>query len=311
MATVRIYYKREDEDYGNWNLFYFPGTMDNADAVALFPDDTIDNTYPYGPRRKLDFIVGDNLGYVDVELNNAKRFSFNIRRKDFVTDYNGEFDVPLKQENYILNEYQYEVGYVWDIDTNINPDTSFYIKNDSPYVYADSTYTNILATDITCTTNNEFDKDLDTISFDDGGHEGGDGVDQGSYEYIKIFYSKGNAYFVEIPDDHVFPQADGTGIKDIRAYSMLYLLGNTYTIGENMDLSIDADALAVEKADALQVCEKAVANTLYKLGEDINAFDETAFLADVDAYKATKDIALSATIDYLKQQLDIRATLVA
>ena len=307
MATVRIYYKREDEDYGNWNLFYFPGTMNSEDAVALFPDDPIDNIYPYGPRKKLDFIVSDNLGYVDVELNNAKRFSFNIRRKDFVTDYNGEFDVPLKQENYILNEYQYEMGYVWDIDTNINPDTSFYIKNDSPYVYADSTYTNILATDITCTTIDNFDKDLDTISFDDGD----DGTDQGSYQYIKIFYSKGNAYFVEIPDNYVFPQEDGAGIKDIREYSMLYLLGNTYTIGENMDLSIDTDALAVEKADALQVCEKAIANSLYKLGEDIDAFDETAFIADVDAYKATKDVSFGATIDYLKAQLDIQATLTA
>ena len=307
MATVRIYYKREDEDYGNWNLFYFPGTMNSEDAVALFPDDPIDNIYPYGPRKKLDFIVGDNLGYVDIELNNAKRFSFNIRRKDFVTDYNGEFDVPLKQENYILNEYQYEMGYVWDIDTNINPDTSFFVKNDSPYVYADNTYTNILATDITCTTIDNFDKDLDTISFDDGD----DGTDQGSYQYIKIFYSKGNAHFVEIPDNYVFPQEDGTGIKDIREYSMLYLLGNTYTIGENMDLSIDADALAVEKADALQVCEKAIANCLYKLGEDIDAFDETAFLADVDAYKATKDVSFGATIDYLKAQLDIQATLTA
>ena len=75
--------------------------------------------------------------------------------------------------------------------------------------------------------------------------------------------------------------------------------------------SIDASALAVEKADALQVCEKAVANTLYKLGENIDAFDDAAFLADVDAYKATKDIALTATVDYLKQQLDIRTTLTA
>ena len=116
---------------------------------------------------------------------------------------------------------------------------------------------------------------------------------------------------MEIPDNHVFPQEDGTGIKDIREYSMLYLLGNTYTIGENMDLSIDAAALAVEKADALQVCEKAIANCLYKLGEDIDAFDDTAFLADVDAYKATKDVSFGATIDYLKAQLDIQATLTA
>jgi|TARA_B100001094_G_scaffold2782_1_gene2484 hypothetical protein len=311
MATVRIYYSRADQDYSNWNLFHFPGTMDQEDAVSLFPDDTVDNTYPYGPRSKSDFIANDSLAYVDVELNNAVKFAIYIRRKDFVTDYNGEFDAALKIEDDLLNEYQYEVGYVWEINTNVNPNTDFYIKEDSPYVYADSTYTNVLATDVTCTTNNNFDKELDTISFDDGGHDGGTGIDQGSYQYIKIFYSKGDAHFVEIPDSHVFPQADGNGIKDIRSYSVLYLLGNTYTIGENMDLSIDASALAVEKADALQVCEKAVANTLYKLGENIDAFDDAAFLADVDAYKATKDIALTATVDYLKQQLDIRTTLTA
>ena len=130
MATVRIYYSREDQDYSNWNLFYYSGTMNSEDAVALFPDDLIDNIYPCGPRKKLDFIVGDNLGYVDIELNNAKRFSFNIRRKDFVTDYNGEFDVPLKLKDYILNEYQYEMGYVWDIDTNINPKVAMVLIKD-------------------------------------------------------------------------------------------------------------------------------------------------------------------------------------
>lgn len=71
-----------------------------------------------------------------------------------------------------------------------------------------------------------------------------------------------------------------------------------------MDLSIDADALQIEKDDAKQMLEKAVANSLYKLGEDIDAFDEDAFLADVDAYKATKSLTLEATIDYLKTTLD-------
>jgi len=307
MATVRVYYKREDQDYSNWDLFYFPGTLYPQDAPNLFPDDLIDNVYPYGPRKKLNFVVDGTLGYVDVELNNAKRFSLYIRRKDFITDYNGEYDTPLKLTDDLLNEYKYEVGYVWDVDTNINPNVNFYIKNDSPYVYADNTYTDILATDITCSTINNFDKELDTISTDDGD----DGTDQGSYSFIKIFYSKANAYFVEIPDDWVWPVEGSPGIKDIREYSMLYCLGNTYNIGEDMDLSISADALATEKADALQVCEKAVANCLYKLGEDIDAFDETAFLADVDAYKATKDVSFGATIDYLKAQLDIQATLTA
>lgn len=307
MATVRIYYKREDQDYSNWNLFYAPGTIYQEDAVNLFPDDLIDNIYAYGPRKKLNFVVDGTLGYVDVELNNANKFSIYIRRKDYKFDYNNEYDEKADFVHELLNEYAYEVGYVWDINTNINPNTDFYVKYDSPYVYSDDTYTNVLATDITCTTNNNFDKTLDTISFDDGD----DGQDQGSYSYIKIFYSVTQAYFVEIPDDWLWPIEGGSGIKDIREYSMLYCVGKTYNIGEDMDLSIDADALAVEKADALQVCEKAVANSLYKLGEDIDAFDETAFLADVDAYKATKDIALTATIDYLKQQLDIRATLTA
>ena len=55
-----------------------------------------------------------------------------------------------------------------------------------------------------------------------------------------------------------------------------------------MDLSISTDALNAEKADALQMLEKAVANSLYKLGEDIDAFDEAAFFNDVDGYKAYK-----------------------
>ena len=71
-----------------------------------------------------------------------------------------------------------------------------------------------------------------------------------------------------------------------------------------MDISIDADALQVEKDDAKQMLEKAVANCLFKLGEDIAAFDEDAFIADVDAYKATKSSTLDATIDYLKTSID-------
>ena len=68
-----------------------------------------------------------------------------------------------------------------------------------------------------------------------------------------------------------------------------------------MDLSIDADALNAEKEDAKQMLEKAIANCLYKLGEVIADFDEDAFLADVDAYKATKASTLEATIDYLER----------
>ena len=93
---------------------------------------------------------------------------------------------------------------------------------------------------------------------------------------------------------------------------MLYLLNKSYTVGENdMNLSIDADALAIEKADAKQTLEKAIANCLFKLGEDVAAFDEDAFLADVDAYKATKNEVHEVVIDYLKESLDAHAAVSA
>lgn len=76
-----------------------------------------------------------------------------------------------------------------------------------------------------------------------------------------------------------------------------------------MQLSIDADALQAEKDDAKQMLEKAVANCLFKLGEDIAAFDEDAFLADVDAYKATKSASLVLVVDYLEETLNSLANL--
>ena len=100
--------------------------------------------------------------------------------------------------------------------------------------------------------------------------------------------------------------------NDIPRVQMLYLLNKSYTVGENdMNLSIDADALAIEKADAKQTLEKAIANCLYKLGEDVAAFDEDAFLADVDAYKATKNEVHEVVIDYLKESLDAHAAVSA
>ena len=91
---------------------------------------------------------------------------------------------------------------------------------------------------------------------------------------------------------------------------MVYLCGKTYTIGEDMQLSIDADALAEQKADALQVIDKAIANCLYKLNEVPADFDEDAFLADVDTYKASKSEVLANTVDYLKECLTTRPNLV-
>ena len=77
-----------------------------------------------------------------------------------------------------------------------------------------------------------------------------------------------------------------------------------------MQLSIDADALNVEKADALQMVDKAIANCLYKLGEVPADFDEDAFQADVAAYKATKSDVLANTVDYLEELLTTRPNLV-
>ena len=71
-----------------------------------------------------------------------------------------------------------------------------------------------------------------------------------------------------------------------------------------MDLSLSAEALQEQKDDAKQMLESAIANSLYKIGEDVDDFDEAAFLADVTAFKAGKDISFNQTIDYLKVCID-------
>jgi hypothetical protein len=106
------------------------------------------------------------------------------------------------------------------------------------------------------------------------------------------------------------PQPDGTKESNIRETLMLYLRGKSYNIGENMQLSIDQTALDVEKADALDMVDKAIANSLYKLGEDIDAFDEDAFQADVSGYKATKSDSMGPVADYLNELLNTRSGLV-
>ena len=71
-----------------------------------------------------------------------------------------------------------------------------------------------------------------------------------------------------------------------------------------MDLSLSAEALQEQKDDAKQMLEYAIANSLYKIGEDVDDFDENAFLADVTGFKAGKDISFNQTIDYLKVCID-------
>ena len=122
MATIRVYYKRfSDINYNDYNLFYFAGNGVYGDDAKLFPDIDLDIQNPYGPRSKEDFTVDSGLGYVDIEMNTSKKVAFYIRRKDFRFDYNGEYDEGLNLEDDSLNEYKYEVGYVWEIDLNIAP----------------------------------------------------------------------------------------------------------------------------------------------------------------------------------------------
>lgn len=308
MATVRVYYKRFGNiNYSDYNLFYFPGNHVYGDQSKLFPDITLDITHPYGPRAKENFTVDSALGYVDIEMNTSKKVSFYIRRKDFRFDYNGEFDDSLNFTDNPLNEYRYEVGYVYDIDLNVAPYNTFYVHNKSPYLFKDPSFTEVVPMAIGVTGSSEFDKTNDPLEPNDGD----DGTDQGDTTHLKIFLSKGEALIIPKTEEMTYlPQPDGTKESNIRETLMLYLRGKSYTIGENMQLSIDQAALDVEKADALDMVDKAIANSLYKLGEDIDAFDETAFQADVDTYKAGKSDSLGPVADYLDELLTTRSGLV-
>ena len=312
MATVRVYYKRfSDINYNDYNLFYFAGNGVYGDDVKLFPDIDLDIQNPYGPRSKEDFTVDSGLGYVDIEMNTSKKVAFYIRRKDFRFDYNGEYDEGLNLEDDSLNEYKYEVGYVWEIDLNIAPYDTFYVNNESPYLFKNSSYTEVVPQGIGVSGNSAFDKTDDPLEKDNGGHDGGDGIDQGDTTHLNIFLSKGEALIIPKTEEMIYlPQADGTKESNIREVLMLYLRGKLYDIGENMQLSIDQAALDVEKADALDMVDKAIANSLYKLGEDIEDFDEDAFQADVSGYKATKSDSMGPVADYLNELLNTRSGLV-
>ena len=130
-------------------------------------------------------------------------------------------------------------------------------------------------------------------------------------ERIEIYQDYNNKFTVDIPanENNIETHLE-MGVANYDDLVLLYLEGKTYNVGENMDLSIDSDALNAEKADALQIVEKQIANAIFQIGDVPADFDETAFLADVDGYKATKDASLSNTIDYLKKRLDARANLI-
>ena len=285
MATVTVYYSREDQDYDGYNLYLIPGRM-NARG-QLFPDVDISDYYSDHPRIKYDFSTSGDLGYVTIDTNTAKSFAFYIKRKDFYSDYSGDLCNCNNTPNYEC--YYCKIsGDIWNVDARFS--STVYVKPNSSYIYKDNTYTDIDMQAVLMFSND------DQIS-----------------NYVKPnvvhLYNNFEDYeVINIPEgDNNYDTFHEVSVDHPDELVLLYLEGKTYTIGENVNLSIDSSALDVEKADALQVIDKAIANSLYQLGEVIADFDETAFLADVDGYKATKDISLSGTVDYLKARLDARA----
>lgn len=305
MATVRIYYSREDQNYDDYYLYYMPGIhFGNKDL--LFPDNDYAEGMAESPRASLNFVVDGNLAYVDLDLNGAKVCDIYIRRKDFGIEYNGELCASNNIPHDPLCNLCLETGYKYTISENLY--SSVYIKEQLPYLYTDATFNYIAPQRLTLTGTST------TVDTAEPLHEvvehGESGLDY-RWKYVKIYYTYKNATTIAIPQETLNNEIRDLGIDYSSIQLMLYLIGNTYTIGENMQLSIDADALAVEKADALQTVDKGIANCLYKLGEVPADFDEEAFLDDVAGYKAGKTDSLKPTVDYLEELLNTRPNLVA
>jgi hypothetical protein len=290
MATVRIYYSRSDNNQSDYDIFWWEEDLKTIDHSEFYA--------PFITREKVSF--GDN-DYVDIDLGDKKVIQWYIKRKDNTYDHNNELCMRIRNNTIDrtcgpLCGHCYDTGYWWKLDLTITPQNNFYINNTSPYVYRDDTYTDILANSLSFAGVEPLEGDGDNeLPVDDG--------------KVRISYTIYDYHDVEIPEDEIWytkwePWGDyyKTTINRIQ---LLYCLNKSYTIGENdMQLSIDASALQAEKEDAQQMLEKAVANCLYKLGEVIEDFDENAFLADVDGYKATKASTLGAVIDYLEISLN-------
>jgi len=298
MSTVRIYYSREDQDYDNYNLWYMPGRhMGNPDL--LDPDHTYQNLYNEAPRIKKDFTVSGNYGYVDVDLNGANNCDFYIRRKDFLYDLD-------ENVTYDPESIFWMTGFIYSIQENLYDDV--YVKENKPYLYKDSFFQAISPMAITLSGDDSY-TDTDDILHEDGREHGEEG-EGWWWTHYKIFNTHENSTTIEIPQSVLNQILENENMDTIMTILMLNLCGKTYTIGEDMQLSIDADALSAEKADALQMVDKAIANCLYKVGEVPADFDEDAFIADFDTYKAGKSEVLENTVDYLKELLETRPNLV-
>lgn len=290
MASVTIYYSRDDQDYDDWDFYLIPGN--NNTSGLLFPDIEHSAYYSDYPRIKKSFSTAGNLGYVTVDTNTAKKFAFYIKRKDGYMQYSNELCNCVGSESPDYECYHCKIaGDVYNIDTRFV--ATAYVKPLSQYVYRDNTFTDIHPQAV---------RTLPAEGIDD---------EFAMTTRIEIYDDYISKFIVQIPeeDNNINTHLE-MGVNNYDDLVLLYLEGKTYNVGENMDLSIDSDALNAEKADALQIVEKQVANALFQLGEVPADFDEAAFLADVDAFKATKDASLSNTVDYLKMRLDARANLI-
>lgn len=287
MATVRIHYSRADNNQSDYDLWYYFHDLEQVDHADF------GNYISDYPRYKLSFGSND---YVDIDTGDNKKLQWYIKRKDGVSEHNSELCNYGKLTHTNLCVFCYQQGYQWEVDFNILPKTEFYINNTTPYLYKTSDYSSIHPVGISPVGTEDLEGDGDNdIPVED--------------DKIRLHYDISNYVDIDIPENEIWTtkwEPYSQFYKNtVNRIQLLYLLNKSYIVGENdMDISIDADALQVEKDDAKQMLEKAIANSLYKLGEDIAAFDEDAFLADVDAYKATKNSTLEATIDYLKSSLD-------
>lgn len=277
MASVRIYY---DQATTNHNLWYFQylqdGDMDNL-TNKIFPDNDTTLQFPFFPRDKVAF---NSNGYVDVEINDSKYLGFYIKRKDGMFNYGGELCGNNGWSDGPTCPYCNDFGYIWLVNKHLINANTFYIKDLSPYVFRDSSYTQVAPQQIQYgNEHNDNTEDVDAIK-----------VFTNLKDYVLIENTEDNPFRLESP--------------------VLYLLNKSFDIGDtDMDFVISSADMDAEKADAKEAIEKNIANSLYKIGVDPASFDETAFLADVSGFKEDYDTALHATIDFLKSCLDRHALL--
>jgi hypothetical protein len=288
---IRVHLDRFGSDTEEYNLWYCLGMVYPDFTNPLFPNSSSDLQHPYYPRKAIAF---NEQKYVDIPMEQSSVVSFYINRKDGYHVYNGEISGTEGIETGGLDPFKYETGYMWTVDVNVNPQSEVFIKEGKPYVYKDNTYNGILSFGISTvgSSDDELDED-ETAEQKTMGNK------------YRIFYDFKNYFELDIPEEASYELWGDTG-REPSEFQMLYLKGKSFNnIGEdNMDLSLSAEALQEQKDDAKQMLESAIANSLYKIGEDVDDFDENAFLADVTGFKAGKDISFNQTIDYLKVCID-------